>query len=403
MGDKRQAVEFMSEVWENPAMKAATTTLHKPALERLAEIDWDFRDADTAFSAHSFHPYPARYIPQIPGAIIEELTSSGETVYDPFMGGGTTLLEANLRKRNALGNDVSELAVLIAQVKTTPIKPELLLSLPQVAEKATDSLLKEKIPARPNISKLDYWFKDFVIDELSVIIKEINELNNPALADFCRVALSSILVTVSNQDSDTRYARTENGIKKGDTLKKFAKRLNAMRNVMFREWKKINMGDSVVQISDTRDKLPFAEDSADLVVTSPPYPNAYDYHLYHKYRFFWLDMNLSFLRKNEIGAHADYSKKNGPSENDFRDDMEKCLMNISGVLRKGRYLAVVIGDSILKGRHIRNDLVIREASEKTPFSFEGWFERNLNLRRKSFNPVIGNIKKEKILIFSNLK
>lgn len=37
------------------------------------------------------------------------------------------------------------------------------------------------------------------------------------------------------------------------------------------------------------------------------------------------------LRKNEIGVHADYSKKNGPNEFDFMQDMEKCFINISKI------------------------------------------------------------------------
>ena len=371
--------------------------------DMLGEIDWDFRDADTSFSSHVYHPYPARFIPQIPGKIIEEMTASGETVYDPFVGGGTTLLEANTRGRNAIGNDVSELAVLISRVKTTPIKPENFISLGDLIHRIVNNLHKGIIPKKPAILNLDHWFKEFVADEISVIVDEIKKMSCVDLADFCRVALSSILVSVSNQDSDTRYTRVEKNIARGDTVKRFVNRLSAMRKIMLVEHKKISMGKSSCVLADTRTKIPFAENSADLVATSPPYPNAYDYHLYHKHRFSWLGMDLLFLRKNEIGAHADYSKKNGHSHDTFRADMVQCLTNISRVLKKNRHLAIVIGDSILRGRKIKNDDIIKDAADVTPLAFVVSFDRDINLRKKSFNPAIGNIKTEKIMVFQNLK
>ena len=39
-----------------------------------------------------------------------------------------------------------------------------------------------------------------------------------------------------------------------------------------------------------------------LVITSPPYPNAYEYWLYHKYRMYWLGLDPIAVKKQEIGA-----------------------------------------------------------------------------------------------------
>ena len=90
-------------------------------LTRLSEIEWDFSAAKTAYLTHNLHPYPAKFIPQIPNALIQELSSSGETVADIFCGSGTTLLEALYLQRRAIGIDASPLAVLISRAKTTPL------------------------------------------------------------------------------------------------------------------------------------------------------------------------------------------------------------------------------------------------------------------------------------------
>lgn len=377
-------------------------------LKMLQKIDWDFVEESTNTSTNAIHPYPAKFIPQIPKHFITQLSQTGDTVYEPFLGSGTTAVEANILGRNAIGNDVNELAVLISKVKTTPIAPQHLKSLDSLINRCylRIELLhsgKKNGIVKPNIVNLDMWFKEFVISELVILKEEIEKLSDKDLIDFCLVALSGIIITVSNQDSDTRYVRVPKNIKPFDTFDRFSKQLSRLRRIMSVSYHEIRKGHSEFKVADTRTENIFPENSADLAVTSPPYPNAYDYHLYHKYRLFWLGMNPHQLRKSEIGAHADYSKDNGPDEFDFMRDMEKCFLNTSKILKRRSYFVLVIGDSILKGRNIRNNEILKQAAEKTPFNFVTEFARNLNLRRKSFNPKIGNIKTEKIVVFENLK
>ena len=377
-------------------------------IEILHQIDWDFAEATTNSATNAIHPYPAKFIPQIPHHFIQQLSTEGDTVYDPFLGSGTTAVEANILGRNAIGNDVNELAVLISKVKTTPISSKKLLSLDSLLNKIynhIDSFYSGKKNGimKPNITNLDLWFEEFVINELVIIKEEIETLKDNDLIDFCLVALSGIIINVSRQDSDTRYVRVPKNITYFDTYYKFFKQLNKLRKIMNVSSKLLERGKSVFKVADTRTENIFEENSADFAVTSPPYPNAYDYHLYHKYRLFWLGMNPHHLRKVEIGAHADYSKKNGPDEFDFMGDMEKCLLNTSKILKPGSYFVLVIGDSILKGRKIKNNEILKLAAENTTFIFVAEFTRNLKLTKKSFNPKIGNIKTEKIIIFENLK
>jgi site-specific DNA-methyltransferase (cytosine-N4-specific) len=91
------------------------------AIKVLDEIDWDFKNFKTQYLTHTFHPYPARFIPQIPLTFIKLFTNEGETVLDPMCGCGTTIVEAFLNNRNSVGNDLNPLAVLITKVKTTLI------------------------------------------------------------------------------------------------------------------------------------------------------------------------------------------------------------------------------------------------------------------------------------------
>ena len=67
---------------------------------------------------HGFYNYPARFSPKFSKSIIEEFTSVGDIVLDPFMGGGTSIVEASALGRRAAGIDINELAVFVTRVKT---------------------------------------------------------------------------------------------------------------------------------------------------------------------------------------------------------------------------------------------------------------------------------------------
>ncbi|MGQ9827858.1 MAG: DNA methyltransferase [Roseiflexus sp.] len=75
------------------------TTAYQNALEKLKGLlseDLDFHDQDSRYAFHNFHAFPAKFPPQLPRKFIQSLTLPGETVLDPMMGSGTTILEAFL-------------------------------------------------------------------------------------------------------------------------------------------------------------------------------------------------------------------------------------------------------------------------------------------------------------------
>ncbi len=68
---------------------------------------------------HDFYKYPARFSPQFVRTAIELFSEPGDLVLDPFVGGGTTLVEAMALGRHGLGADISSLAQFVTDVKTT--------------------------------------------------------------------------------------------------------------------------------------------------------------------------------------------------------------------------------------------------------------------------------------------
>jgi hypothetical protein len=87
-----------------------------PRIERIANDPRRDRGATRAI-----YSYPAKFQARLPAELIRLFTRPGELVVDPYAGGGTTGLEAQLAGRPSFGVDLSPFAVLLARVKTTPV------------------------------------------------------------------------------------------------------------------------------------------------------------------------------------------------------------------------------------------------------------------------------------------
>ncbi len=384
----------------------------------LKRTNWDFKGVKTNHSTHSLHPYPAKFIPQIPVTLIKELSRPKETVADIFCGSGTTLVEALSLGRNAVGIDANPLACLISEAKTIHLssaaKQELRDTIARANSLAvTISFQSEGLFAqeskfiskasRPTADALTFWFEAFVIEELAEILFWCNSLSIEAAKKVAKVALSSIIVAVSKQDSDTRYVRRDKKLSPGDTLRRFARSLE-------------NAVEAITQFNHTRPKDLTSKvynesilsqpniGLVDLVVCSPPYPNAYSYHLYHMTRMLWLGMDQPKFKREEIGSHRKYSSKgqNGATPDTFREEMKIVFEWLDKYLKNERYACFVIGNSTIRGESIDNSQLICEVAKENSFREIDRLDRHMQATKKAFNPAHGKIKTEQILILQKV-
>jgi DNA modification methylase len=387
-------------------------------VRKLEQLDWDFADSNTGYLTHALHPYPAKFIPQIPNALIQELSSVGDTVLDPFCGSGTTLVEALVLRRHAIGVDANPLACLVARAKTARLAGQGLEQLRRLESKVTAFIQQQSygtlplfpnhaiglFPAeKPTFDKIDFWFDPYVIDELASLKSMCLAVEDEVARELALTAFSSIIVAVSRQDSDTRYVRREKNIQPGDTAQRFARSLGLTitRVLEFTEIVESRFTCRVIHanVLDEPETGP-----VDMVVCSPPYPNAYSYHLYHRNRMLWLDMDQPAFKRVEIGSHRKYSQKNGVTNAaTFRAELRQILDWLRRQLRPGGYACFVIGDSLIKGQLICNDRLLIEAATETGYLVEANLTRHLQDGKKSFNPVIGKIKNEHIVILKNAR
>lgn len=98
-------------------------------------------------AAHSLHEvsYRACFKPQLPRFFIERLTRPGDTVYDPFMGRGTTVIEAALMGRRPFGCDINPLSRLLVMPRLSPP------TLAEVAERLAILDLERSLETRAEL------------------------------------------------------------------------------------------------------------------------------------------------------------------------------------------------------------------------------------------------------------
>lgn len=358
---------------------------YRDRLFHLLRENLDFQGQYSAFATHNLHPFPAKFPPQLPRIFINRLTEPGDTVLDPMMGSGTTVLEAYLAERQAIGFDIDPLALLLARVKLTPIALDEVENLGrQVLRQARElsmreDVFNEKMAERFDTRSrafIDYWFPVASQRELLALIYSIETIQDQAISAFLKLCFSATVITKSAGVSMARdLAHTRPHRVKEMTWrsplqlfeKRLAQNLSAMANVGWTTSPiRLEFGDAQA--------LPLANESVDLIVTSPPYAsNAIDYMRAHKFSLIWLGYpidDLSERRKGYVGGEAldkvifeplpsytaqivsEVAEKDGRKSlilHRYYSEMTRVLKEYRRVLKSGKAAILVVGTSTMRG------------------------------------------------------
>lgn len=369
------------------------------AHSRLAALDWDFADAGVAEGPHAVHPYPAKFIRELPRQLIDELSEGGDLVLDPFSGGGTTAVEAQLSGRRFVGIDANPVANLIARVKTTAVSSDGETEIERLCEVVQGAPLGTArdvwLPDIPNLGK---WYDPNVFRQLGHLRTIVlDEISNEAASDVAMLAFISTANRLSYQESETRYVSAPRPIAPDAVRTGFLKDLRRIGSLVASMPSERSALTRIMQ-GDARDPTVFDEiNDVSLVVTSPPYPNSYDYHLYQRFRLFWLGEGPKVLRDLEIGSHLKNQSDSDPIRT-YLNDMEVVLKNLSRVLRQGGLVAMVVGSGVHKGEVFDTASHLRHVAEGVGFVTVEPIHRELPTRRRSVTQAGRRLSTEQIIL-----
>ncbi|UCG03511.1 MAG: hypothetical protein JSW11_05850 [Candidatus Heimdallarchaeota archaeon] len=211
----------------------------------------------------TFYSYPAKFLAKLPRGIIERFTTKGNLILDPFVGGGTTGLEAMLLERQFLGYDLNPFAILVSNVKTTYLNPDtlnfhldsILTNLKNIDEPKIDLLDEDdKFCLGPTISHEIYSLDESISDNSQ----------SSSFKQFFKLVLIHAVKIVGRRDFEER-----GNWKFASIIPIFERKAKKMIREMSTLPKMVKFKPVFKLASNHQVEL--ENDSVDLIVTSPPY------------------------------------------------------------------------------------------------------------------------------------
>lgn len=331
---------------------------------------------------HRLHPYLGKFIPQLVEWFLKRYFNDGDIILDPFMGSGTTLIQANELNMNSVGIDISEFNCRIAKVKTQKYDIEKAKNEILTAEKRLSNFsrrltgesdkqvklfpeeklekLKASLLSEVESEYLKTWFAERTLLEMLYYRRLIKEFE---YQDLLRVLLSRAVRSsrlVPHYDLATpkeplqpgkeywcrkhnKYCRPiEQLLSKihqysMDTVRRLEK-FDKLRTDKFI---KVLQGDSCkIDLTEELKNLIDKEQKLDGIFSSPPYVGQIDYHHQHIYAYelFGIERN----DRKEIGPKkAGKSKK---AQEDYVNGISEVLTNVRQYLKDDAKVFIVAND-----------------------------------------------------------
>ncbi|MBZ9854064.1 hypothetical protein LB566_09645 [Mesorhizobium sp. CA13] len=275
------------------------------------------KDRDRNDSAHNIFQYPAMMVPKVQrrllGAVLDARPSI-TSIYDPFVGSGTSLVSGMHYGLNAYGNDINPLAVLLSRVRTARrVESGIGLIAEQVVIGAKADRKRNIETALPNHEK---WFHDEVAEELSRLRRSIRRCDDLWVRRFLWATLAETVRLTSNDRTSTYklHARPTEEIAKRklspfavfkdlardncSSILAFRKQLENANNIKDSEYR----SDTSVFLRDTREvSNNWSPGGFDLIMTSPPYGDNLTTVTYGQHSY----LPLHWIDFNDIDEHAD--------------------------------------------------------------------------------------------------
>jgi hypothetical protein len=356
--------ELIDEIIDFSEMGRPTEVFVSEGIKYFVNEFWTARQRQSN-NLHEIS-YRACFKAELPRFFIERLTGADDLVYDPFMGRGTTLLEANLLGRVVAGNDINPLSKALIEPRLNP--PALsavnrrLRDIPLNGQPSADDkrLLAFYHPETlAEIVSLKNWFlgreQDETIDLIDKWIRmvAINRLTGHSSGFFSVYSLPpNQAVSIQSQlkiNERRNQIPTYRDVK--EIISKKSKNLLSMGGAQA-------VSEPALSTGRASETPGIADESVTLIVTSPPFLDIVNYQQDNWLRCWFAGIDVDSVK---IDKHK--------SVIDWEAFVHRSFVEFGRIVKTGGYVAFEVGE-------VRNGKVLLEqhvakAVDGLPFEFQG--------------------------------
>ncbi len=310
--------------------------------------------------AHSIHEisYRACFKPQLPEFFIQRLTRPGDTVYDPFMGRGTTPVQAALSGRIGAGNDVNPLSVLLTRPRIAP--PSL-----SAIKARLDGL--DLTAGQVQHSELEAFYHPETLGEIEALRAYFMEreaagtLDN--VDDWIRMVAINRLTGHSSgffsvYSLPPNQAVSVEGQRKINTKRGQIPPRRAIKDIIFKKSRtlfrdRVPTGGEARLLTGDATNCGLGDASVDLVVTSPPFLDIVQYAADNWLRCWFAGIDAAEV---DIAMHK--------KAEDWTSFTHRVLTDLARVTRSSGYIAYEVGE--VRNGKVELDSLVLEAAAGLP-------------------------------------
>jgi len=304
---------------------------------------------------HNFYKYPARFSPSFASTAIQLFSKQGDLILDPYMGGGTTVIEAMVAGRRVIGTDLNSLAVFVTRVKTTALtkkeRKEVISwneTYPtQLSYHDTPEELNKVLCKGDKIKNLTLPRAKFIKKVIAAWLVSLNSVESKKARDFLRCA---ILKTGqwALDGRRTHTSLTEFRKKISQNVYQMLEELRDFQRLIYKQKPGKPRRKLVETDASQIDKIPifFRENmKVDLVITSPPYPGIHI--LYHRWQVdgrretpapYW----IAGCQDGQGDSYYNFGSRQQPELRSYFDTSLRTLKAIRNVIREGGHIIQMI-------------------------------------------------------------
>jgi DNA modification methylase len=300
---------------------------------------------------HNFYRYPARFSPSFASSAIQLFSKHGDLILDPYMGGGTTVIEAMIAGRRVIGVDLNSLAVFVTRVKTTPLtkkEREEVISWnetypPKLSYQDTSEKLDKVLCEGDKIKNLTLPRAKFIKKIIATGLVSLDSIERQKVKDFLRCG---ILKTGqwALDGRRTHTSLTEFREKLSLNIYQMLEELGDFQHLIYKQKLGKPRRKLIEADASQIDRIPILSKEnlkADLVITSPPYPGIHT--LYHRWQVdgrretpapYW----IAGCQDGQGDSYYNFGSRQQSELRSYFDTSLKTLKAIRNVIRDGGYI-----------------------------------------------------------------